>query len=115
MTIPGVGTIDISTAGMNVLLWVLVLSGITFFFTKYWPWYTKERWPRLQVQKEQRIAGDLEIEKRRNDVLSSINDNLIRLTTLVQANFRLLESHDSWTRDFSQELATFIKGDKSEL
>lgn len=105
LDIPILGKIDPNTAGVSALLWVIVIFLIWFISAKYWPHYVKERWPRQQAQKEARDAGEIEIEKHRNAELTAIKENLIKLTALTEANLRLLEAHDRFSRDNWQEAA----------
>jgi len=106
--IPILGKIDPNTAGVSALLWVIVIFIIIFIIRYYWPFYTKVKWPREQEQLERLRVAEIEIEKSRNDVLSSIKENLIRLTTLQEATFRALGEHDLYTKEIWQDLAPLV-------
>lgn len=110
LEIPILGKIDPNTAGVSALLWVVVIAIIIFVFRYWWPHYVKERWPRMQAQKELQMAGEIEIEKHRNDALTAINENLVRLTTLMEANIRILEGHDRYTKEIWQDITTAYAG-----
>ena len=102
--------IDFSTAGLNLLVWVMFLGAGLFIWRKFWPWFTAEYFPNRIKRESERLAAHTAAETQRNGLLVSIRDALIELRVLSGQQLLLLQKQDKAIDDLSLK-ATVQQGE----
>lgn len=85
--------LDISSLGLNVLVWVLVLGAGWFVNKKVWPWFTTDFFPSRIKRDTMRFEAQTAAEKQRSEVLINIRDSLVALNTIAQQQMLTLREH----------------------
>lgn len=100
-----ISKIDFSTAGLSLLVWVMVLGAGAFIWKRLWPWFEKDYFPARVRREQEKLAAHTAAENQRNGLLVSIRDAMIELRVISGQQLLLLQNQDKKLDDLSLKTA----------